>query len=227
MSAYALTKTADRVAGTLVLEFIWRFGCPIELHSNQGRNFESWMFKEVCDILKIVKTRTTPYRPSANGQVERMNRTIFQILRCFIRGQKEDWDIHLATVGMAMRSAVNRQTGFTHNFRMLGWEVLQPIDLMIHPEGEEDRGTPVTYAACHQETMSTAHREARENYSNLNDANRGIMIYVWKKENTLYVMRFIDLTSLLCWNKVKQITAHLIRYLECDTSDFISVVSYC
>ena len=31
------------------------------------------------------------------------------------------------------------------------------------------------------------------------------MICVWKKENTLYVMRFIDLTCLLCWNKVKKI----------------------
>ena len=42
-------------------------------------------------------------------------------------------------------------------------------------------------------------------YSNLNNARRGIMIYVWKKENTLYVMLFINLTDLLCWVKVKKI----------------------
>ena len=99
------------------------------LHSDQGPNFESRMFKEVCDILKNVKTRTTPYRPSANGKVERMNRTILQIFQYFIRGQKEDCDLHQATVGMAIRSTVNRQTGFTPNFLMLGREVLQPIDL--------------------------------------------------------------------------------------------------
>ena len=90
-----LSKWVECYARTLVSEFIGRFGCPLDLHSEQGRNFESRMFKEVCDILKIVKTRTTPYRPSANGQVERMYRTIFQILRCFIRGQQEDWDLHL------------------------------------------------------------------------------------------------------------------------------------
>ena len=73
-----------------------------------------------CDLLKIVKTRTIPYRPSANGQVERMIRTILQIPRCFIRGQQEDWDVHLATVGMAIRSTVNRQTGHTPTFLMLG-----------------------------------------------------------------------------------------------------------
>ena len=128
VECYALSEQTDeRVAETLVSEFIRIFGCPLELHSDQGHNFESQMFKEVCDLLKIVKTRTTPYRPSANGQVERMNRTIFQILRCFIQGQQEDWDLHLATVGMAIRSTVNCQTGFTPNFLMLGRGVLQPI----------------------------------------------------------------------------------------------------
>ena len=50
--------------------------------------------------------------------VERMNRTILQILRCFIRGQQEDLDLHLAAVCMAIRSTVNRQTGFTPNSLM-------------------------------------------------------------------------------------------------------------
>ena len=40
-----------------------------------------------------------------------MNRTILQIVRCFIRGQQDDWDLHLATVGMAMTSTVNCKTG--------------------------------------------------------------------------------------------------------------------
>ena len=56
---------------------------------------------------------------------------------------------------------------------MLGREVLQHIDLMLYPGGEEDRGTHGTYAAHHQEAMTTAHRR---NYSNLNDARKGIMI---------------------------------------------------
>ena len=92
-----------------------------------------------------------------------MNRTILHILRCFIQGQQEDWDLHLATVGMAIRSTVNCQTGCTPNFLMLGREVLQPIDLMLKPGDEEERRrTPGTYAARHQEAMRTAHREARE-----------------------------------------------------------------
>ena len=53
----------------------------------------------ILDLLKIVKTIITPYHPSANGQVQRMNRTILQIIRCFIQGQQEVWDQHLGTVG--------------------------------------------------------------------------------------------------------------------------------
>ena len=110
-----------------------------------------------------------------------MNRTILQILRCFIQGQQEDWDLHLATVGLAIRSTVNRQTGFTPNFLMLGREVFQPLDLMLNPGGEEERRTPGTYAARH---LLLIERPGK-NYSNLNDARKGIMICVWKKENTL------------------------------------------
>ena len=93
-----------------------------------------------------------------------MNRTILQILRCFIQDQQTDWDLHLGTMGMAIRSTVNRQTGFTPNFLMLGREVLQPIDLMIQPDvAEQNRCTPGTYAARHREAMGIAHRIARQN----------------------------------------------------------------
>ena len=124
---YALSdQTDERVSRTFVSKFIERFGCPLELHSGQSHNFENKMFKEMCDLFKIAKTRATPYQPIANGQVERINQTILQILLCFIRGQQEDWHLHLATVGMAIKSTVNRQAGFTPNFLMLWREVLQP-----------------------------------------------------------------------------------------------------
>ena len=115
-------RPAERVARNLVSEFIWRFGYSLELHSYQGPNFESRMFKEVCDFLNIGKTRTTPYRPSAKGHVKRMNGTILQILRCFIQRQQDDWDLHLVTVSMAIRLTVYRQSGFTTNFLILGRE---------------------------------------------------------------------------------------------------------
>ena len=76
IEAYPLVDTtAESVAKKLVTEFICRLGVPSELHSDQGRNFESNVFTEVCNILGIHKTRTTPYNPKSDGLIERFNRT--------------------------------------------------------------------------------------------------------------------------------------------------------
>lgn len=53
-------QQAETVAEILVTQFFTRFGVPIELHSDQGRNFEAQTFQEVCRLLGIHKTRTTP-----------------------------------------------------------------------------------------------------------------------------------------------------------------------
>ena len=65
---------AGTVAEILVHHFVSHFGVPDILHTNQGRNFESSLLKEVCQLLGIVKTRTTPYHPQSDGLVERFNR---------------------------------------------------------------------------------------------------------------------------------------------------------
>ena len=76
-------QTAELTAHAAVNEFFTRFGFPFEMLTDQGRNFESKLFTQICKILEIHKTRTTPYRPSANGQVERFNRTLMDAVRCF------------------------------------------------------------------------------------------------------------------------------------------------
>ena len=40
-------QLAGTVAGVVVREFVARFGCPLEIHTDQGRNFESELFKEI------------------------------------------------------------------------------------------------------------------------------------------------------------------------------------
>ncbi len=70
-----LSQTAEVTASAAVNNFFSRFGYPYQVFTDQGRNFESKLFTALCDALEIHKARTTPYRPSANGQVERFNRT--------------------------------------------------------------------------------------------------------------------------------------------------------
>ena len=56
---------AATVARLLVEEFICHYGAPQYLHSDQGRNFHSCLFKEACKLLGVKKTRKTPYHPQS------------------------------------------------------------------------------------------------------------------------------------------------------------------
>ena len=69
-------QLAETVAGVVVREVVARFGYLLEIHTDQGRNIQSQLFKEMCELLEIGKTRTTSYHPSANSQVERYNRLL-------------------------------------------------------------------------------------------------------------------------------------------------------
>ena len=68
-------QTAKTVCQILVDQFFSRFGLPLYIHSDQGRNFESNLFQEICKLLDIVKTRTTPYRTDQLRMVKLSVRT--------------------------------------------------------------------------------------------------------------------------------------------------------
>ena len=163
MEAYPIPdQQAETVASKLVEEFVCRFGVPTELHSDQGRNFESGVFQEMCKILGIRKTRTTPYNPKSDGLVERYNRTIVNAVSLMILPQhsQRDWDEYVPFVGMAYRSSVQASTGETPNMLMLGRDVATPIDLMFTaPPKELDCDTD--YAEELREKIRGMHERAR------------------------------------------------------------------
>ena len=69
-------QSAATCAKIILNKVIARFGCPYDIHSDQGCNNESALFSELCQLLGICKTRTTPGHPHCNGQVECFNRTL-------------------------------------------------------------------------------------------------------------------------------------------------------
>ena len=130
--AYPISnQEAVTIAETLVKEYICRYGVPQYLHTDQGRNFESKLMKEVCELLGIKKTRTSPYHPQSDGMVERFNRTLEAMLSKYVSDNQRDWDVHLPLVMMAYRSSVHEATTFTPYFMMLGRETCLPVDIML------------------------------------------------------------------------------------------------
>lgn len=139
VEAYAVAnQEAATLADVLVKEFIGRFGVPLELHSDQGRNFESKLFQEVCQKLGIRKTRTTTLHPQSDGMVERMNRTLIRHLSKVVSDHQQDWDEHLPLFLMAYRSAVNESSGQTPSKVLFGREMRLPCDLVFGSKPGED-----------------------------------------------------------------------------------------
>ncbi len=72
--------TADEVVEGLV-ELFCRHGVPRQLLSDQGKQFKSALFKQLCSKLKIHKLQSSPYHPQSNGTVERFHGTLIPMLR--------------------------------------------------------------------------------------------------------------------------------------------------
>ena len=50
-------QTTEQIASTIVKNFISRFGCPVQIHTDQGRNFDSDVFQAVYRLLEITKSK--------------------------------------------------------------------------------------------------------------------------------------------------------------------------
>ena len=187
------SQSAELTAKAAVNTFFSRFGCPFELHSDQGRNFEGKLFSALCKALAIHKTRTTPYRPASNGQVERYNRTLMDAVRCYIEGKQTNWDLHLPQIAGALRAAVNRNTGFTANKLMLGREINTPAKLMFPVVGGKPSGTVEDYVENLEREISHAHEVARDKLkSSLKRMKRNydlcILTRTYKEGDPVYVL---------------------------------------
>ena len=163
--AYALPDmTAQTVADKLSTEWFCRFGTAVCLHSDQGRQFESALFKELCKTWDIHKTRTARYRPQSDGVVERQNRTIRKILRSLIEDIKT-WDEHLPFALMAYNASIHESTICSPNLLLFGNKNRLPVDLMYagcSPENETP-GCPCEYLEWLREAARNAFNRARTN----------------------------------------------------------------
>ena len=152
--AYSLVDHTAQTAGDkLLTEFLCRFGAPLTIHTDQGREFESRLFQHLCEALGADKTRTTPYHPQSDGMVERQNRTIQQMLSAYVNEKRDDWSDHLDLIMMAYRSSVHQSTQFTPNLIMFGREVNLPmtVELGVFPTGDRPQ-CPVEYVEWVQNT---------------------------------------------------------------------------
>ncbi|GFW99658.1 retrovirus-related Pol polyprotein from transposon 412 [Trichonephila clavipes] len=95
--------TVETVSRAIFDTWISRFGCPVYLTTDQGRQFEAALFKELTKFLGTNRIRTTSYHPQANGLVERLHRVLKSALMAH---ENIKWTETLPAVLLGLRVAV-------------------------------------------------------------------------------------------------------------------------
>ena len=106
-------KSASTVAAALMDRVVLLFGHPGTLLSDNGTEFANELLRRLCEKIGTRKVFTTPYRPQADGMVERFNRTLLRLLSCFVDDSQQEWDEVLPYVLYAYNTAVSRVTGMS------------------------------------------------------------------------------------------------------------------
>ncbi|KAK7094260.1 hypothetical protein V1264_007904 [Littorina saxatilis] len=156
-------QKAVTVAKVLTKEWFQKFGIPMRLHSDQGRNFEGEVIKELCILYGVKKSRTTAYHPQGNAQCERFNRTMHNRLSTLTDQKKKRWPEYLQKLVYVYNVTPHSSTGFSPYALLFGQEPRLPVDFLLGI-GLEEGGLPTTeWVQVHRERLLQAHQLANQN----------------------------------------------------------------
>ena len=108
-----------------------QIGMPQRCLSYPGAEFENALFTQLCELVGTDKARTTPYRLSTNGALERFCRTLNSMLVEVIKPNQQDWCDRLPGVMAAYGASLHESTRYTPNRVMFGRENRLPVDIVL------------------------------------------------------------------------------------------------
>lgn len=119
------TGKADKICDILNKQFLL-YGAPQAIICDNGKQFESLLFKELARKFNVKIWYTPHYHPQCNP-TERVNRVIGTMISTYTTSRKHnEWDVNLQEIGYAIRSAVHEATGFTPAYLFFGREAMVP-----------------------------------------------------------------------------------------------------
>ena len=162
-ASYAVQSIDSVTTAEVLLEWITMMGPPVRLISDQGSNFCSDVMDDVYRILGIFKARTTAWHPQCNGQTERVNRTLCDMIAKRVAEGGGDWDqIHRIST-YDYNTTPHTVTKMTPFFLLYGREARIPLALALGTTLWRDGVEPRGYALELVERLTTAWRLATEN----------------------------------------------------------------
>ena len=124
-----------RHAVKLLKRVMYQLGIPREVLTDGGREYDNSLFIDVCQDMGIRHAQTSRYHPQSNGQTERMNASLMQALRKYVRRDR-NWDEHVEAVVYALNTSPNSHTQICPYSLLYGMTPPSPV------RHESDQGRP-------------------------------------------------------------------------------------
>ena len=158
------TQTALATAKLLWNNFILHYGFPEKIITDQGRNFESELVENLCQVAGVKKPVHQPIPPTTNGQCECFNSTLLNMLGTLNPEQKKDWKSHVPAMVHAYNCSKNAATGFSPYYLLFGREPRLPVDVEFELQRGNQRGPlgESNYVSQLRRRLKFAHNKAKQ-----------------------------------------------------------------
>ena len=133
---------------------VWKHhGVPTSLISDRGSVFVSKFFAELLRLLGVTHGRSTAYHPQTDGQTERVNRVLEDIIRHYVGNSQSDWDEFLSTAEFAINNSYHESIGTTPFRLNVGKDPRLPLSM---PTGRSLVPSAATFADKMSEGLARA-----------------------------------------------------------------------
>jgi transposase InsO family protein len=106
-------QDAQTVTRAFVENVVLIYGTPRILHTDQGANFISEVFKGTCRILGIKKIQSTAFHPESQGSIERSHRVLAEYLRHYVNEDQTNCNQWIPFTTYVYNTTDHSSTGFT------------------------------------------------------------------------------------------------------------------
>ena len=178
MAHYVATQTTVDAPTLAVLFFeqvVRHHGLPAVIVSDRDVRFTSLFWRALWQQLGTKLAMSTAFHPQTDGQTERQNRTLEEMLRAYVSYQQDDWDQWLVAAEMAYNNAVQTSTQQTPYYLNSGHHPRLPLDAAVKPEAQSNNAAAADRIAdlhgC-LEAARAALRRAQQRQASYADAGR-------------------------------------------------------
>jgi len=151
------TVTAEEVANVFYKLIITRHGCPQNVLSDQGTQFTSGIFKNLCKQFNIKHIETTAYHQQCNGKAERFIRFLCKSIATMLNESQTNWDELIDCCVFIYRTSVSRVLNDSPFYMLYARDPVLPQDLMFPLKRKEREEDDDTYKIEHLKKLRSAY----------------------------------------------------------------------